>query len=86
MRPTTSILKGRKQPAREYGYTVSYQHLPEDGYSVIVPAIPEICTFGETLAEARRMAKDAIRCFVQGARKTGEPIPKDIGHPYSFAS
>jgi predicted RNase H-like HicB family nuclease len=38
--------------------------MPEGGYSVVVPAIPEICTFGETLPEARRMAKDAVRCFL----------------------
>jgi antitoxin HicB len=86
MRQITSISKGRKRPAREYGYTVIYQRLPDNGYSVIVPAIPEICTFGETLAEARRMAKDAIRCFLESAAKTGELIPKERGHPYSFAS
>jgi antitoxin HicB len=43
-----------------------------------VPAIPEICTFGETLEEAREMARDAIRCFLESALKTGEPIPSDI--------
>ncbi|MBZ5566010.1 MAG: type II toxin-antitoxin system HicB family antitoxin [Acidobacteriia bacterium] len=52
--------------------------MPEGGYSVVVPAIPEICTFGETLREARRMAKDAIRCFLESALETGEPIPRDI--------
>jgi len=44
----------------------------------VVPAIPEICTFGETLPEARRMAKDAVRCFLESALKTGEAIPKDV--------
>jgi predicted RNase H-like HicB family nuclease len=50
--------------------------MPEGGYNVVVPAIPEICTFGETLSEARRMAKDALRCFLESALKTGEPISK----------
>lgn len=67
-----------KRPAGEYDYTVIYQRMPEGGYSVVVPAIPEICTFGETLREARRMAKDAIRCFLESALETGEPIPRDI--------
>ena len=49
--------------------------MPEGGYNVVVPAIPEICTFGGTLSEARRMAKDALRCFLESALKTGEPIP-----------
>ena len=62
----------------EYKYTVILLPLPEGGYNVVVPAIPEICTFGETRAEAREMAQDAIRCFLEGAFKTGESIPKDI--------
>ena len=62
----------------EYKYTVILHPLPEGGYNVVVPAIPEICTFGETLAEAREMAQDAIRCFLESALKAGEPIPKDI--------
>jgi antitoxin HicB len=57
---------------------VVYQRIPEGGYSGVVPAIPEICTFGETLAEARLMAKDALRCYLESALKTGEPIPKDV--------
>jgi predicted RNase H-like HicB family nuclease len=64
--------------ARQYRYTVVYQPMPEGGFSVIVPAIPEICTFGETREEARRMAEDAIRCFLESALKTGEPIPEDF--------
>jgi antitoxin HicB len=59
-------------------YTVFFQPMPEGGYGVMVPAIPEICTFGETLAEARQMAEDAIRCFLESAIKTGEPIPEDV--------
>ena len=64
------------QGAREYGYTVIYQQIPEGGFNVVVPAIPEICTFGETLAEARRMAQDALRCFLESALETGERIPE----------
>jgi predicted RNase H-like HicB family nuclease len=66
----------RKRDAKEYRYTVVYQRMPEGGYGVVVPAIPEICTYGETFSEARRMAKDALRCFLESALKTGEPIPK----------
>ena len=63
---------------KAYNYTVIFQPLPEGGYGVIVPAIPEICSFGDTLAEAREMAQDAIRCFLESVLKTGEPIPKDV--------
>ena len=52
--------------------------MPEGGFNVLVPAIPEICTFGETLEDAREMARDAIRCYLESALKTGEPIPGDV--------
>ena len=63
---------------RSYKYTVILQPLPEGGYSVLVPAIPEVCTFGDTIEEARQMAEDAIRCFIESALKTGESIPDDV--------
>ena len=62
----------------EYGYTTLFEPMPEGGYNVLVPAIPEICTYGETLEEAREMARDAIRCYLESALETGEPIPQDI--------
>lgn len=63
---------------KNYNYTVILQPLPEGGFSVLVPAIPEICTFGENVEEARRMAEDAIRCFFESAVKTGDPIPDNL--------
>lgn len=59
-------------------YTVFFEPLEEGGSNAVVPALPEICTFGATLKEARKMARDAIRCYLESARKTGEPIPRDI--------
>ena len=44
---------------------------------MIVPAIPEIRTFGETLEEAREMAKHAIHSYLENAIKYGETIPED---------
>ncbi len=62
---------------RKYQYTVFFEPEPGGGYNVIVPAIPEICTFGDTLKEARKMAQDAMRCYLESAVKNGEPIPED---------
>lgn len=62
----------------EYAYRVIYDPIAEGGYQVIVPALPEIVTYGRTLEEAREMAKDAIRCVLESALKAGEPIPQDI--------
>ena len=52
----------------EYGYTTRFEPMPEGGFNVVVPAIPEICTFGETLEGAREMARDAVRCYLESAR------------------
>lgn len=62
----------------EYRYTVLFEQQPEGGYQVVVPALPEIVTYGETLDEARAMAADAIKCVLESMRKNNEPIPADI--------
>ena len=49
----------------QYNYTAVYEPLPEGGFQVHVPAMPEIVTFGKTKDEARRMAEDAIRCVLE---------------------
>ena len=72
----TIIAKG--DPMKEYSYTVFFEPQEEGGYNVVVPAIPEICTFGKTLKEARSMAEDAIRCYLESATKLGEDIPEDV--------
>ena len=61
-----------------HNYTVFFEPLAEGGYNVVVPAIPEICTFGETLTEAKAMAEDAIRCYLESAVQLGEAIPADV--------
>lgn len=60
---------------------VVFEPLAEGCYQVVVPAIPEICTYGHTLDEAREMARDAIRCVLESAMKLGEEIPEDVGDP-----
>jgi predicted RNase H-like HicB family nuclease len=59
------------QQARFHGSTAS------SGYQVTVPLLPGLITFGRTLGEAREMARDAIRCHLEGLRKDGEPIPNE---------
>ena len=76
--PKRQRRSSKEDAVKEYSYTVVYERVPEGGYNVVVPAIPEICTFGSTSHEAREMARDAIRCFLESVRKTGEPIPEDV--------
>ena len=72
----------QKKPARKKfrtsSFTVLFEPLLEGGYNVIVPAIPEICTFGKTLAEAKRMANDALECYLESLLLDRKRIPNDI--------
>src|SRR6185437_3744862 len=63
--------------AREYRYTVFFEPAEEGGYIVTCPALPGMVTEGETLEEARAMAKDAIRAYLERLRQDGLPIPPD---------
>jgi len=47
------------------------------GYQVSVPLLPGIVTYGRTEKEALEMARDAIRCHLDGLRKSGEEIPDE---------
>lgn len=62
---------------KEYSYTILYEPAEEGGYVVTCPALPGLVTEGETLEEAREMAKDAIRAYLESLRKDGLPLPPD---------
>lgn len=54
---------------------------PEEGggFTVRVPSLPEIVTYGNDEREALTMAKDAIRLVLEDCAARGEPIP--VGKP-----
>ena len=60
----------------EYTYTVLLQPEPEGGFTVTCPALPGLVTYGETLAEARAMAAEAIECYLESLQKDGLPLPE----------
>ena len=49
---------------------------PEGGFTVRVPAFPEIVTFGEDEVEALAMAREAIELVIEDRTARGEPIPE----------
>jgi antitoxin HicB len=74
--------KGKKEMAATaergaYHYTVYFEPQTDGSFAVVFPAFPEIVTFGQTLEEARAMARDALRCHLEGLRKDGETIPPE---------
>jgi len=62
---------------KEYQYTVLLEPAEEGGFVVTCPALPGMVTQGETREEARAMAADAIRGYLESLLKDGEPIPAD---------
>lgn len=46
-------------------------------YTVTVPSLPGLVTEGNTIENARRMAEDAVQCYVEGLRKDSEDIPEE---------
>jgi antitoxin HicB len=65
----------RNRKERVYQYTAFFEVNEHGGYTVVVPALPGLVTEGRSLEHARRMAEDAIRCYVEGLKKAREPIP-----------
>ena len=58
-------------------YTVVYEPAEDSGFYAHVPALG-LTTEGETLDEAKEMARDAIAGFLEAARILGKPIPDDV--------
>jgi antitoxin HicB len=68
----------KQETSIEYSFTVFFEPAAEGGYVVTCPALPGLVTEGDTLSEARTMARDAIRAYLESLRKDGEPIPSDL--------
>jgi predicted RNase H-like HicB family nuclease len=78
----------RKEPVtvHEYSYVALFRPEPEGGYTVTCPALPGLVTYGETLAEARAMAAEAVEAYLESLLKDGEPFPEsDVSEPQAIA-
>jgi len=56
-------------------YAVILEPEAEGGFSVSVPAFPEIHTQGEDVEDALAMARDAIQLSLAVRRDEGDPVP-----------
>ncbi len=63
---------------KEYIYTVVLEPQEEGGFAVLVPALPEVVTEGETAEEAMAMAKEAIELALEYRQDHGLDIPTDL--------
>jgi antitoxin HicB len=65
----------------QYRYAVLFEPAEEGGYVVTRPSLPGLVTEGDTLEEARDMAVDAIRGYLESLTKDGLPIPPEASLP-----
>ncbi len=63
--------------ATEHHFTVVLEPQEEGGFTVLVPALPEVVTEGDTREEALEMAREAITAVLSFRRDHGIPIPPD---------
>ena len=59
-----------------YSYTVIYEPAEDGGFYAHIPAL-DVTTEGETLAEAKEMARDVIDNVLACRRQLNLPIPEE---------
>jgi predicted RNase H-like HicB family nuclease len=70
------MARAKAAAGEAFTYTVVFEPDEEaGGYTVTCPALRGLVTEGDTLEEARAMAADAIRGYLESLRKHGDPIP-----------
>jgi len=60
-------------------YRILLRKEPEGGYTVIVPSLPGCVTYGDTIEEATKMAKEAIELYIESLKEHNEEIPTEEG-------
>jgi predicted RNase H-like HicB family nuclease len=60
-----------------YKYQLHLQPEAEGGFTVSVPALPGCITYGDTLDEALKMAKEAVSLYIEELNARGEAVPDD---------
>jgi len=58
-------------------YRIFLHKEPEGGFTVTVPSLPGCVTYGETLEEAKQMAREAIELYIESLREHGEEVPSE---------
>lgn len=62
-------------------YVCVFRPEPEGGYTVTCPALPEVVTYGRTLADARVQAREAIELCLEVYRDEGRRLPPSDRDP-----
>jgi antitoxin HicB len=68
-------LRTGRQMDQSRTFAVVLQAEVEGGFTVRVPSLPEIVTYGKDESEALAMAEDAVRLVLEDCAAHGEPLP-----------
>jgi len=60
-------------------YRIRLRKEIEGGYTVMVPSLPGCITYGDTVEDAIKMAKEAIELYIESLKKHDEEIPTEEG-------
>ena len=63
--------------AENYSFSVILEPQEGGGFTVLVPALPEVITEGDSEHEALANAEEAIRAILEYRRDSGVPIPAE---------
>jgi predicted RNase H-like HicB family nuclease len=55
-------------------YRILLRKEPEGGYTVTVPSLPGCITYGNTIEDAKKMAKEAIELYIESLREHNDLI------------
>ena len=58
-------------------YRAIFRPEPEGGFTVTVPSLPGCITYGENLAEAKIMGREAIELYLEDLQSRNESLPND---------
>jgi antitoxin HicB len=58
-------------------YKILLTEEPEGGYTVRVPMLPGCITYGETIEDAKQMAREAIAVYIESLAAHNEEIPTE---------
>lgn len=67
----------KRKTSQEYSFTVIYTPIKGGGYQVSAPLLSGVISYGRTIEEAKTMARDAIRCHIEGLEKEHEFVPTE---------
>ncbi len=63
--------------SEEHSFSVVLEPQEGGGFTVLVPALPEVVSEGDIREEALSHAEEAIRAVLEYRRDRGIPIPSD---------